>query len=464
MKKLRLLVAALLCAALPLGPLAACGGSSDPAADPQTIVVAAFKGAYGDAFWANIKTEFERLYAAEGYKISYEAKQNIEDTVRPQINAGQGPDVIYLPIGQEKALTEALVKSKGIEKITALLDEKIPGEDVKLRDKIMPGFLNGSSTNPYDDGDTYMLPLFYSPLGLFYNKNLFNADGTNGKYKLPVTWQDFLALKSAVNPDGNSVIDLSKGEKYLFAYPNSGYVSEMLYSLIASKAGTDALDKFFGYDVSVYDDPNFIHVFEQTAALKDYVYPSSWDSAQNYKQNQNALLQNNALFLPCGAWLPEEMADYTPAPGFEYGFTAHLDMGGGRYSHAKIEQLYILKQSKKKDVAKKFLAFMFSDAAAAIIARDAGALTPTVNALTIARQNNYFPEQKYSYFDIYSGDNAAKLSAGDFAAASVTGVVWRNTFTGNFDELMSSSDMTAAKWLKELKDDSVKLFDAKVQV
>ena len=54
-----------------------------------------------------------------------------------------------------------------------VLDMNVYGEETKVKDKLVPGFTETLATNPYNDGKTYMAPMFYSPTGLFYNANLY---------------------------------------------------------------------------------------------------------------------------------------------------------------------------------------------------------------------------------------------------------------------------------------------------
>jgi multiple sugar transport system substrate-binding protein len=49
-----------------------------------------------------------------------------------------------------------------------------------------------------DDGKQYFVPLYYYPWGLHYRKSLFAEKG----YKIPVTWDEFMALLDKMKTDG----------------------------------------------------------------------------------------------------------------------------------------------------------------------------------------------------------------------------------------------------------------------
>ena len=55
--------------------------------------------------------------------------------------------------------------------ITDVLSMQVPGEEVTVGEKIIPGFTDTLVTNPNGDGKTYLAPMFYSPCGLWYDAN-----------------------------------------------------------------------------------------------------------------------------------------------------------------------------------------------------------------------------------------------------------------------------------------------------
>lgn len=102
-------------------------------------------------------------------------------------------------------MTETFIKDNGILDITDVLDMTVPGEDVKVKDKIAGGFTDSSLTNPYGDGKTYLAPMFYSPCGLFYNAGLLEEKG----WEVPATWDEMWELGDKAKAEGIS----------LFTYP-----------------------------------------------------------------------------------------------------------------------------------------------------------------------------------------------------------------------------------------------------
>ena len=189
----RKLVSVLLCVTM-IGTLAVgCGGkkdegksgeaSKDSGKDGQVLKVAAFEGGYGADMWEEVKTAFEETH--EGVTVELTVDKKIEDVISPSMKAGDYPDVVHCATGREAGLTETLTKEKGLLELTDVLDMTVPGEDVKVKDKILPGFLDTLGTMPYGDGVTYYAPMFYSPCGLFYNAGLLKEKG----WEVPTTWE-----------------------------------------------------------------------------------------------------------------------------------------------------------------------------------------------------------------------------------------------------------------------------------
>lgn len=443
-----------------LAGAAGCGFGGTASA--QEIYVAAFSGSYGEAFWTEIKEGFEAQFEEEGYTVRVVADPKIEDTIMPQVQGGQGPDVVFLPVGQTSAYTEQLLRTRSVLKLNDLLEENVPGENVKLKEKFMDGMIGNTSTNPYANApdDTYMLPLFYSPLGLFYNKSKFVAHAdpytpitAEGKYMMPQTWEEFISLGKALDAQG-------EGTK-LFAYPTSSYMREFMFSMLASHGGTESFEKFLAYDQPTIASEAYEDVFRAIGELGAYTNSRSWtETAGNYLRNQQLLLTGEVLFMPCGTWLPTEMGAYDAEAGFEYGFTTPFRLSADDPTTAvsKLEQVFILKSSKKQDIAKKFVSYLFSDEAAEIIINNAnGGIVPVKRGLEFAAaEGSDVSAQTLGFFNsIYAAEGLTNVS-GTFAPSNTINVDWDSTFTGTIDDLYNGVG-TVDEWIGDMYDDAKQL-------
>lgn len=410
-------------------------GSKEPDQTPDqdvTIKVAAIETAYGADMWTEVTNAFT---AKTGIKVELTTDKVLEDVIGAQMKGGDYPDVVHLATGRPAALTETLIKENGLEDITDVFSMTIPGEDKKVSDKVIGGFTDTSSTNPYGDGKTYMAPMFYGPTGLFFNKGLFAEKGWN----VPATWDEMWELAEKAKAEGIA----------LFAYPTTGYFDTFFYALLFEVGGADFFQKATTYTEGIWDTPEAAKVFDIVAKLSSYTEKSVPSNANNdnYLKNQQLILDNNALFMPNGTWVVGEMAEAPRAEGFEWGFTAlpAMEAGGDAYSYTWFEQLWVPAAAENKDAAKQFVAYMYSDEAAEIFAK-AGAIQP-INGIADKLEGD-----NKLFYSIY--DNGAKAALGQFAATEpVEGVNFADTVFGTINSLVSGNK-TQAEWVEAIKKDS----------
>ena len=263
--------------------------------EEQVLKVAAFEGGYGADMWSEVAAAFEASHPGVTVELTIDKK--LEDVISPSMKAGDYPDVVHLATGREAALTETLTKENALLPLTDVLEMTVPGEDVKVKDKIIPGFLDTLATNPYGDGVTYYAPMFYSPCGLFYNAGLLKEKG----WEVPTTWEEMWALRDTAAAEGIA----------LFTYPTTGYFDAFTYAALASAGGSDFFNKCMTYEDGIWESADATKVFELVAELAKYTESTTVANANNdnFTKNQQLILDNKAIFCPNGTWLPGEMAE-----------------------------------------------------------------------------------------------------------------------------------------------------------
>ena len=404
-----------------------------PPAEDVTITVAALASGYEEAYPGMWQEVCDAFTAETGVKVNLICDKNLEDVIGPSMQGGDFPDVIHLATGREKGLTEQFIKDRNIAELTDVLSMTIPGESVKVSDKIVGGFTDTSVTNPYGDGVTYLAPMFYSPCGLFYNAGLFEEKG----WTVPATWDEMWELAEKAQAEGS----------YLFTYPTTGYFYAFLYALMYSVGGPDFFNKATTYAEGIWDTPEAQQCFDIIAKLASYTNPVTPAQAndQDFTQNQQLVLDNKALFMPNGTWIVGEMAEAPRAEGFQWGMTAlpATKAGGNGASYCWLEQAWIPAAAPNLDAAKQFVAFLYSDAACAIFAKG-GAVQP-VPGLT----DNLEGDNKM-FYAIY--DNGADAAMGNFAAYNAVaglGTV-REVFLDPVNGLVNGS-VTVDQWVSDIK-------------
>lgn len=392
--------------------------STESMSDKTTLKFAALESGYGDKVWPAIIKAYEEVNP--NVTIELTQSKDIEKTLTTQVKAGDYPDVVMLATGRKDAIPETFIKEKALTDLSDVLTTTVPGEDKKVQDKLSDGFIN-TVTNPYNDGKTYLMPMFYSPTGLFYNKALFQAKG----YEVPKTWNDLFALGDKAKADGLS----------LWTYPTSGYLDSFLPPIIVGRGGEQFFNDALKYKEGTWDSAEMKDVFQTIGKMATYVDATTVANAnkENFKKNQQLLLDDKVLFLPNGTWIVDEMKETTPE-GFEWGLTAYpaFEAGGDQYAFTFFEQIWVPAEAKHAAEAKEFIAFLYSDKAAEIFA-EANAVQPIQN----------FPFDKLSadnqvFYDLYK--NGAKAVIGSFATTeAVEGLDFKGTLYGAIDSVVNGT-------------------------
>lgn len=401
-------------------------------AEAETLEIAGLNGGYGVEHWQALAAEFEKTHPEVTVELTLE--KNISEVLRPKIVAKRYPDIIYLSVGREGALTSTMIKENLVKDISDLLKMKVPGEEITVEEKIIPGFLDSFITNPYADGKTYLAPLFYAPAGLFYNKNLATKVDN-------LSWEEFFAIGEK----------LKGTDKSLFTYPIASYFDAFFYALVTEVGGPEFFNKAMNYDVESWQSEKMTKVFEIIAKTVSYSHPNTVAQANgaNFTKNQQLILDNKAFYIPNGTWLPNEMKNAPRAEGFEWGFSALPKLGedGDSYSYTFFEQMYIPKGADNVDLAKEFMAFMYSDKAAKIIYEKSGAVQPIKGASDLMPAT----DPNKLYYSIY--DSGVKAAMGGFASAPPVPGVDLTSGTGilfGTINSITSGDKTVKQWQKEV--------------
>lgn len=405
-------------------------GKDGMTSDKKTLKVATLESAYGADMWKEVCKAFED--ANPGVTVDLTTDKNIEDVIGAQMKAGNYPDVVHLSVGREAGLTETITKENGLTDLTDVLDMTVPGEKVKVRDKIIPGFTDTLVTNPYSDKKTYLAPMFYAPCGLFYNAGLFEQKG----WMVPRTWDEMWELGEKAKAEGIA----------LFTYPTTGYFDAFFYALLNEVGGAEFFNKAMTYSDGIWESKEATQAFNIVGKLASYTEKTTVANANNdnFFKNQQLILDNKALFMPNGTWVVEEMKDAPRAEGFKWGFTAlpALKSGSDAYSYTFFEQAWIPDKAENKDLAKKFIAFLYSDKAATIFAKS-GAIQPIKGISESLTGDNKL------FYSIY--DTGAKASMGAFATTNpVEGVSMADTLFGTVNSIVSG-DKSVAQWQADVE-------------
>ena len=427
--------------------LVACGGNNDggntDANKDVTIKVAAIETAYGSQVWADVCAAFT---AQTGIKVELTTDKNLEDVISGPMQNGEYPDVVHLATGRPAGLTEQLVKANGLHDLTNMLSLTIPGENVKVSEKIAGGFTDNNIVAPYGDGVTYMAPMFYSPCGLFYNANLFAEKG----WTVPTTWDEMWALGETAKAEGIA----------LFTYPTAGYYDAFMFALMNAIGGPEFFNAITTYEEGAWDSENGKTLLNILDKLASYTHPNTPAQANNqdFTKNQLMVMTNDALFMPNGTWITGEMAGAveTLTNEFAWGMTAVPAAGEAAYSFCWFEQAWIPAGAENIAAAEQFVAFLYSDKACEIFANATNADgDPTPAIQPVIGIADMLQGENVMFYSIY--DNGAKAAMGGFAAfGEIPGVDVSGTFFAPIDSLVAGT-ITIDEYAELVKTNSAQM-------
>lgn len=421
---------------------AGCGSSDNAATETETkteetskkeegtgekteLQVAVFEGGYGREYWDAVAEAFEA--ENENVDVVIQANPEIGDVIRPNILAGNPPDFVYLPASNNSGVTTAMIKDKALADISDVMAE--------VQDKILPGFLESKACQPYGDGKTYLAPLYYSAMGMWYNKDFFDKNSLEA----PATWEDFYALG-----DQGKELDRS-----LFTYQGiyPSYMESMIIPAIASAVGAEGMDACFTYDAEAWQKPEVKEVLENIAKIGTEGYLMKDTVSLDHTQAQGQWLLGKAMFHPNGSWVEGEMADAPREDEFQFGFAAPpvLDASADKYVYTAIEEMYIPAQAKNLDLAKEFLKFQYSDAAVKLNAEKAKGIPPVVGAAELMKEIS--SPAVYESYTIY--DKGYKPYIGNFAAVADTEIIPKDEFYNQIGDVMSGK-VSVDEWIAKM--------------
>ena len=424
----------LMAATLILAVMAGCGDSSSGTTDNKTLSIAVFEGGFGRVFWDDLIARFEA--ANPGVKVDMQISPDIGDMVSPQIASGNAPDLLSISFGEKSGLIQSMIKDNKLLEITDVFDGPQYDSDAKLRDKITPGFLESALSAPYGDGKIYFAPQNAGPMGLVYNKTLFDEKG----WAVPVTWDDFFALGDKSKAAGIP----------LFTYQgiHAGYLESILWPSIAAAIGLEDFKKIEQYDEGIWKDQRVIDVLKMFEKIGTGGYLMDGTPALDHTQTQSAQMMNQALFIPNGTWMEDEMKDADRAEGYAFALTPPPVMKSSetRYIMSSCEQLSIPKDAKNPDLAKKFIRFFYTDLIVMKYMAICNAVIPTKNAKSLMQ--GILTDGVFGMFGAYEEPGAASLIVGFEALPEGSTVAFggsQGEVFGPIADLMNGK-ITAEQW------------------
>ena len=367
----------------------------------KELNIAVFQGGYGPEYWKEIVQRFEAAYP--GVQVNMTISPRIGDVIRPQLVAGNPPDFLAISDTEQSGIFNLLVKEKGLLDITSVFNEIALDSNERLRDMLLPGILESTRFSPYEDGKIYMAPFNVAPMGLIYNKALFQEKG----WELPETWDEFFALNEELKKEENYVVD-ENGERVkraLFTYQGiyPDYLEEILYPSIANAAGIAQLKKIYSYEPGSFSTEPVKKVLDTMAKLGSDEYLVEGTVKLNHTQAQTDMMLGKAVFIVNGSWMENEMKDSPREEGFEFGMipVPVFNKGEEKYILSSYEQFSIPLKAKNPELAKEFLKFLYTEESVILFAEKSNGTFALKGAQELL--SNHLTPGVYEMFSAYEG-------------------------------------------------------------
>lgn len=257
----------------------------DPEAPLEVVI---FDGGFGEEYAIAHQEIYNEKFADA--EIEHTATQQIAETQQPQFAAGEPADVIDNS-GAQQIPMDSLINDGELMELTALLDApSYDNAEVTVRDTLRPGVLQAGTYN----GQMYSLNYIFSAWTLWYDGALFADNG----WDEPQTWEEMIDLCSEIQDAGIAP----------WTYPGEHpvYLYDMLLILAGKHGGVDVAKAIDNLEPDAWYNDSMVKAVEAMYSLHEsgFILPGS--PGLDHIGAQTAFNENEAAFIPCGSWLPNE--------------------------------------------------------------------------------------------------------------------------------------------------------------
>mgnify|MGYP005812102005 CR=1 FL=1 len=333
---------------------------------PATVDGVFFAGGFGDDYIKYAAKLQEKLHP--GTTVKVQSIQKITEQLQPRFVQGNPPDVIDNS-GANMLKMADLVNENQLTDLAELMAAPsldTPGKT--FQDTLFPGSQDSAMYN----GKLLGLNISYTVSGIWYSKPAFEKAG----YTYPKTWADMLTLCETIKKEGKMAPWTYQGK---YPYYIWGIV---LTPLIYYAGGLDVFKKLDNLEPKAWSDPAVLRAVTDLYALWDKGYIMKGTAGLTHTESQTEWLKGNAMFIPCGNWLENEMKTVTP-DGFDMvvqNVPGFADGKGEQYAvNASGGETYIVpSKAKNPKQGMEYLRCLLSKDSAKYFAENVRAIMPVV--------------------------------------------------------------------------------------
>lgn len=356
-----------------------------------------FEGGYGRAYIDYAADIFRALHPENEMSVS--GIQRVGEQLRPRFIGGNPPDVIDNS-GADNLDTAALVAEDQLADFAPLM--AAPSLDT-AGTSFADTLFTGSQLDGVYNGKQLVLNIAYTVFGIWNSQTLFDEKGWTN----PTTWDEMLALCETIKGEGMNPWT------YQGRYPQY-MVFGVLIPLIYKVAGSQALVDIDNLEDGAWSTDGVLQAVTMMSELytNDFIMPGT--EGLTHTEAQAEWLNGNAVFLPCGTWLENEMKALTPE---DFNMVVHptpgVEDGAGALEaiYASAGEIYFVPSAAANVIGgMEFMRCMLSKESA-----------------------KYFAENVSSLMPVYGGTEGVEVSSGMSSALAAVEAAGENIFTYNYE-------------------------------
>ncbi len=294
----------------------------------KTFTAVIYDDGDNKAFWEEMKTSFEN--ANQGVTINMIITKDAAYEVRDRILSGNSPDFVFLPIEEESGVTEALVKDKAMLPLT------------DIENYAPSGAFENNTCKPYEDGVSYLAPIFFEEIGLIYNKETLSKNG----FSEPETWDDFIAIAEGCQN--------KNFEFFTYAGSEPDEFVDIFAAALVPVIGAEETAKLLDCDEEAWKNENIKSFAQKIEKVIKLVVSGS--STKSKEDTMTALKDGEALFISGTASELKELNK----DGEKYAICAYPSLSGSRTNIADFSEMYIPAEAKEPELAKEFIKHIYT--------------------------------------------------------------------------------------------------------